>query len=500
MESCECIKLHYAVAGHGIITIDLQSSGLYNGFNYFEFIDNGVTFYIWYNFGSWALSENLGDPFDTWFAYSESTSVCPIDIWNLITDFTTFSIDVGSCKCSCITIHQTFENGSFDQTFTMPTGFYNGEPYWSWCDNLQGQIFGWNLFMQINELDQCQWVVEQTKCGADIGNQPLFFLGELKPVGQCGCPFDTTYTPQFPFNSPSFEVENCSPVICVPIEDRHQRKYDAIQLPVIFDEQNRGWKGCCDCEPMITLASTDPETWKNDITSAWIKMSDPTDVVMFKLMKNGIDAIYEPTINAFINESDAYYTTINWIDVLNADGVGCYELIVEYNISGVIGSFIWGAYNLKPYTIENALKTARIRVKFNLQQEIEGINFTGTNIEDTIRFYGFIGERQPNMEIDNLIYQNRGMKTVVRENLNNYKITTDPSGECLITKLTDLYLLSENEMYISDYNAHNHSYKYLDLPVIVQESPEIDYLDILQRKAILTCEVADRSKNKRTFY
>ena len=139
-------------------------------------------------------------------------------------------------------------------------------------------------------------------------------------------------------------------------------------------------------------------------------------------------------------------------------------------------------------------------MKFNLQHQIEGINFTGSNVEDTIRFYGFIGERQPNMEIDNLIYQNRTMKTVVRENLNTYKITTDPCNECLTTKLTDLYLLSENEMFVSDHNAHNHSYRYLDIPVVVQESPEINYLDILQRKAILTCEIGDRSKNKRTFY
>jgi hypothetical protein len=60
-------------------------------------------------------------------------------------------------------------------------------------------------------------------------------------------------------------------------------------------------------------------------------------------------------------------------------------------------------------------------------------------------------------------------------------------------------LFSENELYISDYNAHNHSYRYLDLPVIVSESPSVEYKD-LSRKAVLKCKVADKFKNQRTFY
>ena len=121
-------------------------------------------------------------------------------------------------------------------------------------------------------------------------------------------------------------------------------------------------------------------------------------------------------------------------------------------------------------------------------------------VEDCIRFYGFIGNRQPNMEIDNLIYQNRVVRSVVRENLDTYEINTDPYTDETIRRLTDLYLLSENDMFISDYNAFNNSYRINDVPVIVQDSPEIDYIDKLQRKAVLTCLVGDKTKNKRTFY
>jgi len=251
---------------------------------------------------------------------------------------------------------------------------------------------------------------------------------------------------------------------------------------------------------MLVLASNENETWKNDVTSAWIKLSDQMDTAEFVLEKNGQSTIYEPVSNVFVNEQFSFYTTIKWIDVLNLDGIGCFTLKINFNISGINGSLIWGVYDLREYSIENALETARIKVKYNLKQEIEQIDFTGSNVVDTFRFYGLIGKRQPNMEIDNLIYQNREMKSVVRENLNKYIIETDPLEECQISKLTDLLLLSENELFISDYNAHNHSYKILDIPVIVEESPEIDYLDKYQRRAILKCVVGDKVKNKRTYF
>jgi hypothetical protein len=149
--------------------------------------------------------------------------------------------------------------------------------------------------------------------------------------------------------------------------------------------------------------------------------------------------------------------------------------------------------------MENARKTARVRAIFNGFHEIEQINFTGSNVESTHRFYGFIGNRQPNTEIDNLIYNDRQMKRVIRENLNQYEILTDPLDECQLEPLIDVYLLSENELFISDYNAHNYSYKINDLPVIVEESAEITYNEF-SRKASLKAVVGDKFKNKRTYF
>ncbi|CAB4152257.1 hypothetical protein UFOVP611_1, partial [uncultured Caudovirales phage] len=49
-------------------------------------------------------------------------------------------------------------------------------------------------------------------------------------------------------------------------EDRIFRKYDAITLPVNFEEKNRGLKECC-CENLV-LASASNNSWENDKTSA----------------------------------------------------------------------------------------------------------------------------------------------------------------------------------------------------------------------------------------
>ena len=281
------------------------------------------------------------------------------------------------------------------------------------------------------------------------------------------------------------------------VEDRTEKSFNSISLPTSFAEVDRGIEECC-CKYLV-LADTSNDSWKNDIISAWVKVSNASDTYGFKLYKNGVVTTYTPVAIQFPFDNLAYYTTINWKDVLASDGVGCYELKVEFSISGIIGELSWGIYDLKEYSIQNAQNTARIRAVFNGYQEIQGINFTGADVQSTLRFYGYIGKRQPNMETDNIIYSNREMKRVIRENLNTYQIISDPADECITRPMIDLYLLSENQLFISDYNAHNHSYRYEDLEVIVHESPEVTYFDF-SRRAKVECQVSDKYKNKRTYY
>lgn len=316
------------------------------------------------------------------------------------------------------------------------------------------------------------------------------YIDSLKSGDPCPLGNDTQWL-SFAVTTETTECE------CAKNEDRMFFSYRSIKLPQVCPPQDRGFEECC-CEELV-LAKSTSNSWETDKTSAWMRLSGPADSVAFKLYKDGVLTTYTPTSVVFPNQPHAYYTTIEWIDVLNADGIGCYELQIEYDISGIIGIITWGKYRLLPFTIQNAIATARLRANFDGYHEIEQINFTGSGIESTYRFNGFIGNRQPNTEIDNIIYNNREMKRVIRENLNEYEILVDPSLKCVTKPLVDLYLLSENELYISDYNAHNHDYCINDLPVIVSQSPELTYYDFA-RKASLKCVVSDKFKNKRTYY
>ena len=388
-----------------------------------------------------------------------------------------------ACDCLIVTFR---EQGASTQVYELtPVGQYLGVDYFEFPFFSGGGGF---LTIWYNDPTN-QWIMTNAGVGSLSG-----VVGYFDNVDEPPCAIGT-----WTIVSPKIEqfiVEKCVEV-CTPVEDRIFRKFDSIRLPRVFEEEDRGFARCCCVVPV--LASSSSDTWKNDITSAWIKLSSLTDVAEAKLYKDGIETTYSPTAVPFVNEPFAFYWSINWNDVLNSDGAGCYTLKITYDISGVQLTFTWGIYELKPFTTETANFTARVRAFYNDYNEVEQIDFTNSMVQDSCRFYGFIGNRQPNMVTDNLIYQNREMKKVIRENLNTYEIITDPTCEGIIRKLTDNLLLSENDLFLSDYNAANHSYRFNDLPAIVESSPEITYYEG-SREATLKCVAGDKFKDQRTYY
>ena len=385
------------------------------------------------------------------------------------------------CDCIRISVTIDFETTSYDLAFV---GQYDGRNYWEFTYGITTYYIYWDSTFN-------SWVL-----GNALGiSDPSEFWANID--GDIPCPIgDWFVNPIHPLsNADIFSQEVDCPAECGR-EDRMMWQYKSISIPQDFVEDDRGMKDCC-CEQLV-LASAG-ESWESDLSSGWIKLSDSLDTCTFKLTKNGQPTNYVPTPVPFPNEPNAFYATIDWYQVLLQDGVGCYNFSITFDISGIVGTLNVGNFKLKQFTTQNAIGTARIRAVFNGIQESDGINFTGADIVSDMRFYGYIGNRKPNMEIDNIIYGNREMKRVIRENLYSYEVITDPLDECIIKPITELYLLSENQLYISDYNAHNHSYRYNDLPVIVETSPEIEYFDF-SRKARLTCELSDKFKNKRTYY
>ena len=388
--------------------------------------------------------------------------------------------------CDCIRIGITVDSDtqSFDLAYQ---GTYEGRNYWTFVYGATTYYIYWDATFNAWIIADALGVSDPSEFWADLG-------------GDFPCPLSVYAAWEVnvvhPYGNAEIYTEESECEDECGREDRMYFNYDSIKIPQDFVEDDRGLKDCC-CEQLVLASGGN--SWENDMSSGWIKLSGNTDSCTFTLTKNGSPTNYIPVAVAFPNEPHAFYSTIDWYDVLLSDGAGCYNFSIDYNISGIQGVINIGNFKLKQYTIQNAIGTARIRAVFNGVQESDGLNFTGADVVSDMRFYGYIGNRQPNMEIDNIIYGNREMKRVIRENLYTYELITDPLDECIIRPITELYLLSENELYISDYNVHNHSYRYQDLPVIVSASPEIEYYDF-SRRAKLTCEIADKYKTKRTYY
>ena len=489
---CDCIRIEFQLSGEiGTTTIESNIVGIYNGQNYYQWNHLGQDMFLYFNLGEgWSVSiGGLGESFPnaTWWKYSEPP--CPplggIPQWVSTGFFDVFTTMMclpieDSCDCG---IKIKFSESLLEYTFDIQvSGMMNGRNNYVWTGDIGNGIENFNLFWT-----GLFWSI----VGTTSGSIASLDYNSICPFGSIFL-WDTIF-PTMRIDTRAIECE------CVPEEERIFREYDSIRLPENFEEPNRGLKGCCECEYLV-FGSGSSSTFENDVTSAWMKLSNSADIITFILEdSNGNATSYVPTPQAFINEPFAYYTTIRWKDVLNSDGEGCYTLKIQYEISGIIGFVIWGNFKLQNYSIQNTLKTARVRAFFNSYHEIEQIDFTNSNVESTFRFYGFIGNRQPNTEIDNIIYQNREMKSVIRENLNQFEIITEPVFECFTRPLIELFLLSENDLFISDYNALNHSYRIQDLPVIVEESASLDYLPF-SRYAILKCKVGDKFKNKRTHF
>ena len=244
--------------------------------------------------------------------------------------------------CQCLEL--TIEHGTYGESIieSQAIGTYNGKNYYEYTYGGENLVIWWV---------GGRWFC--SKALGDTGTIKVVFQSNIDcPEADLGTTSGTDWIDALVWtNLVTFTTKKCPETNCW-CEDRTLKKYDSIKLPNTFTEENKGIKDCC-CKYLV-LADESNDSWKNDIISAWVKVSDVADSYAFKLYKDGVLTNYTPVGVQFPFDNLAYYTTINWKDVLASDGVGCYELKVEYGISGIIGELSWGVYQLKEYSIQNA--------------------------------------------------------------------------------------------------------------------------------------------------
>ena len=282
---------------------------------------------------------------------------------------------------------------------------------------------------------------------------------------------------------------------------RHKNCFNVAKLPDTFEEQVRqNCNNCKDCKEMVLANTLETETYKNDYTGVYLKKSSASDLVLFEMLDStGAVITNYGDVVTFPQDVLTEGFVYDWKQVLLNHGEGCYGIRVKFDIAGVEGEFMWGKYDLFKYTIKRALTTVRVASEFNSYLLSVDVDFTGSTFRDSVRFHGYFGDRQPETEINNLVDKGRKIVKTTRENLNSYSLMSDPLTINITKQLIDFHFLNEDKMFISDYNAHNHNYQYLDYPVALSGTADVKYT-VGTRLASLTANFSDRALNQKSYY
>lgn len=263
---------------------------------------------------------------------------------------------------------------------------------------------------------------------------------------------------------------------------------------------DKGFKECCYTQ--IVLADlTDINPYKNDYTGVYFKRPTPNSTVDFFLVDaaNNDYALNDSTYGTFQDfggvQSDLSFYIVEWRKVLNLLLEGTYHIRQDVSIAGVLISYTSNTFTLKEFTVERADKTARIDCVMNGILVDENVNFKGTNFKTSLRFRGFFGNNQPEAEQDNVFRRDYYTEQVSLNINNKYILQGHSLPECITSEIFS-FIIKGNDIFCSDYNIVNHSYKYEVLPVELDNIDGIKYHQF-SRNANFNLVFTDRYKNKR---
>jgi hypothetical protein len=281
-------------------------------------------------------------------------------------------------------------------------------------------------------------------------------------------------------------------------------KYEVskVQIPSIFESEDRGLDRLA--SPQLVLASLSSNSrYKNDIT----KIAVVCDVLTVELERSNGTIIAAPGLVVnFPHQANAKGFVIDWRQlettlpsgaiVIDTD---CYKIKISFEIAGTEGSYYYGAYRLKTWSIEVARNTVQVFSILNDVVRDDGINYRDSGFGGTIRFEGSFGYMQPNFDTKNLTYSDRSRKKVRNEALRTYELRTSYVTNCITEELDNDHLLAANQIWVTEHNPVAHK-QYRQFPVILseEESPSMEYT--LGQKAKLIATFKDKVATHESKY
>lgn len=220
-------------------------------------------------------------------------------------------------------------------------------------------------------------------------------------------------------------------------------------------------------EPIKVLANTKnmDNANQNDVTSFWFKNygRPMTAVIYYGGSKRKLNPSRQPLSKVNLpNDDDTTAWKIDWKNVVFGLGVnaplitGCYDVFVFFDDNPDVEYKI-GSYHLMNFNDYSAMGDVRLTTYIDDYSVKNDVNFKGSGFYTTLRFQGFFGKMQPNIETTQIEKVTTEVKEIVRNRaIRNYELKTAPLNSCMTKLIDETMLLMASSIKVSDYNPNNH--------------------------------------------
>ena len=264
---------------------------------------------------------------------------------------------------------------------------------------------------------------------------------------------------------------------------------------------DRNFSKCCFSR--IVLADTaDADPYRNDYTGVWFKRELPNSTVAFQLRDVATGTLYalnSATYGTFQDfggtQTELSYYIVQWSSVLNLLGEGAYQIVKQLNIAGISVDVTSDTFNLRTFTVANADKTVRIDSIMDGMLVSKDTDFSNSLYKTTMRLPGFFGRAEYSFEQDNIAKRDYSFMQNTMSSKREYKYQALQIPECITEELWNFVLFGK-ELFISDYNGNNHSYKYELMPVKLEGNAGTEFF-VTDRGCNINLTFSDRTENDR---
>ena len=266
---------------------------------------------------------------------------------------------------------------------------------------------------------------------------------------------------------------------------------------------DKGFKECCYTN-LVLGDLTDSDPYKNDFTGVYFKKQTSGDNCIFVLHELNTGSTYDLNNSIYgefkdfgdiAAQTDLTTYIVQWRKVLAVLGEGLYRIEKNITIAGLNFPQMSNTFTLEKFSNEAADKTIRIDAKMAGTLVHLDVDFKGSDFETSMRTRGFFGRRNPKYKQDNLVKRNYDTVQISMSQENEYQMQAGLVPECITAEIYD-FILFGNELFLSDYNLINHSYKFRVYEVELDSNKGAKYYTT-NRDSRLNLTFTDRVKNKR---